>query len=367
MQKTRAPDPRRRMPLSEWPEIDRALWDAALRPADLLDDGGSRARHAPSSNQKAVKGYGKWLAWLAERDLLDPHSRPGSRITPERVRAYLETLRQGVSTGTLINLLEDLYAVARVMDPDGNWSWIWPLVSQIRARHVPVRRKQDRIVSANELLDLGFDLMRRSSSARTAIKRAVHYRDGLMIAFLSTRPLRLRNLAGLDLGRTFVSRGDTWWIDIPGEETKTKEPIEMPLPDELTPAFDGYLNVHRPILCRQKNRWTAPIGSALWVSTNGSPMRVRSIPQRIVDQTRAAFGHSVNPHLFRDCVATSIAIDDPDHVRIAARLLGHRSLATTDKYYNQARSIDAVRRYQELVAGVRDGTIELSRDREDDP
>jgi hypothetical protein len=73
MEKIHAPDLRRRMPLSEWPEIDRELWDAALRPADLLEDGGPRARHAISSNQKVVKAYGRWLAWLAKHDLLDPH------------------------------------------------------------------------------------------------------------------------------------------------------------------------------------------------------------------------------------------------------------------------------------------------------
>jgi integrase/recombinase XerD len=366
MHKTHAPDLRRRMLLSEWPAIDRAPWDAALRPADLLNDGGSRARHAFSSNQKAVKGYGRWLAWLAKRDLLDPHSRPGSRITPERVHKYLETLRQEVSTGTLINLLEDLYAVARVMDPDRNWSWIWPLVSKIRARHVPARRKQDRLVSATDLFDLGLDLMRRASSASTALERAVTYRDGLMIGILSTRPLRLRNLIGLELGRTFVWRGDRWWIDIPQEETKTKEAIEMPLPDELTSPIEAYLNDHRPFLCRRRGRWTAPIGNALWVSQDGSPLGDRSTYQQLVARTRAAFGHPVNPHLFRDCVATSIAIEDPDHVRIAARLLGHRSLATTERYYNQARSVDAVRRHQELVIGIRNGTIELRRDEEDD-
>jgi len=348
MEKTHAPDLRRRIPLSEWPEINRALWDAALRPADLLDDGGSRARHALSSNQKVVKGYGKWLAWLAQRDLLDAISWPGSRITPERVRAYLETLCQEVSTGTLINLLEDLYAVARVMDPDRNWSWIWPLVSKIRARHVPARRKQDRLVSATNLFDLGLDLMRRALAASTALERAVTYRDGLMIGILSTRPLRLRNLVGLELGRTFVWRGDRWWIDIPREETKTKEAIEMPLPDELTSATETYLKDHRPFLCRRRGRWTAPIANALWVSQDGSALGDRSTYQQLVARTRAGFGRPVNPHLFRDCVATSIAIDDPDHVRIAARLLGHRSLATTERYYNQARSIDAVRRHQEL-------------------
>ena len=87
----------------------------------------------------------------------------------------------------------------------------------------------------------------------------------------------------------------------------------------------------------------------------------------LVARTRAAFGHPINPHLFRDCAATSIAIDNPDHVRIAARLLGHRSLATTDRYYNQAGAVDAVRRHQELVIGIRNGSIEFNRDEEDNP
>jgi hypothetical protein len=32
--------------------------------------------------------------------------------------------------------------------------------------------------------------------------------------------------------------------------------------------------------------------------------------------TRALFGHAVNPHLFRDSTATSIAIEDAEHVYI---------------------------------------------------
>jgi site-specific recombinase XerD len=141
----------------------------------------------------------------------------------------------------------------------------------------------------------------------------------------------------------------------------------MPLPDELTSAIEAYLKDHRPLLCGRRGRWTAPIGNALWVSQDGSSLGDRSIYQQLVARTRAAFGHPVNPHLFRDCVATSIAIDDPDHVRIGARLLGHRSLATTERYYNQARSISAVRRHQGLVIGIRNGTIGLNHRKEDDP
>jgi hypothetical protein len=116
----------------------------------------------------------------------------------------METLRKRASTGTIINRLEDLHAALRVMDPDRDGSWIRRLISKVHAPHVPAVRKRDRIVSATDLFDLGLDLMRRASSASTVLERAVIYRDGLMISVLSTRPLRLRNLIGLELGRTFV-------------------------------------------------------------------------------------------------------------------------------------------------------------------
>jgi integrase/recombinase XerD len=54
---------------------------------------------------------------------------------------------------------------------------------------------------------------------------------------------------------------------------------------------------------------------------------------------------AINPHLFRDCVATSIAIDDPEHVRIAAQVLGHGTFATTERHYRMPRSAEAARSY----------------------
>jgi integrase/recombinase XerD len=357
---------RRGLPLTEWPGGDRDLWNAALLPGDLLEDGGSRADYAPSSNQKVVKGYSRWLGWLARCGLLTADEKPASRISPASVGAYLEALRESNSTGSIINLLEDLYAAARVMDSDRDWSWIRTLISRIHARHIPTRWKRDRIVSAMELFDLGRDLMRRSASEPAGRRRAVIYRDGLMVSVLSARPLRLKNLLGLELSRSFVRRVDTWWIDIPAEETKAREAIEMPLPDELTPAIEVYLSDHRALLYQRRTRWSIPIGNALWVSSRGAPMRDRSAHQRIREQTQAAFGHPINPHLFRDCVATSVAEDDPNHFGVAARLLGHRNLATTRRYYDQARSIEAVRRHQELIIGIRNGNVALGHNKEDD-
>jgi len=70
--------------------------------------------------------------------------------------------------------------------------------------------------------------------------------------------------------------------------------------------------------------------------------------------------------LFRDCAATSIAIDDPDHIGIASRLLGHRAASTTERYYNHARSVEASRLMQQHILALRDG-IASAPERTDDP
>jgi len=51
--------------------------------------------------------------------------------------------------------------------------------------------------------------------------------------------------------------------------------------------------------------------------------------------------------------ATSIAVYDPDHVRIAAAVLGHRSFATTERHYNLATSLKAARSYQAELQRLR--------------
>jgi integrase len=59
--------------------------------------------------------------------------------------------------------------------------------------------------------------------------------------------------------------------------------------------------------------------------------------------------------LFRDCAATTIALEDPFHVRIASRLLGHRTSSTTEKHYNQARNVEAARTMQNFLLELRRG------------
>ena len=325
-----------------------------------------RAAYAQVSNDKIVKGYGRWLTWLDRRELLDPDDHPARRITHARVRQYIADLEKDNATQTLLARLQELREAAMVMAPDDDWAWINRIASRVRSRHKPARPKRPRLVGAGELFDLGLDLMAGAEKENTMRRCATSYRDGLIVAVLAARPLRLRNLAGFMLDRTLVSRGDGWWIQISAAETKNREPIELPWPDTLVLALETYLAQYRPVLARMRGRWSRPSGGALWLSTDGSPMTRMAIYDRIIARTRNGLHRPINPHLFRDCAATSIAIEDPAHVGVATRLLGHRTRGTTERYYNQARSIEAARRHQELMIGIRNGAIKVGRGEEDD-
>jgi integrase len=188
----------------------------------------------------------------------------------------------------------------------------------------------------------------------TAAKAAMQFRDGLIIALLIARPtLRLRNLTALELGRTVVRHGGQWRIDIPAPETKTKRAIHQMWPEDLIEPLEAYLDHHRPVLVQLRRRSARPPGEALWVSRHGSPLDRRTIYANVTRRTRDGLGHAINPHLFRDCCTTTIAIEDPEHIGIASPLLGHLTPATTEKYYNQARSIEALRRLQQVVLALR--------------
>lgn len=74
---------------------------------------------------------------------------------------------------------------------------------------------------------------------------------------------------------------------------------------------------------------------------------------RISIVTERAFGKPINPHLFRDCAVTFVALDDPKHIGIAAPILGHTDPRTTERHYIQAQRIAAGRKLQTSLQKLR--------------
>ena len=352
-------DPARRpLPLERWPVADRRAWAAALAPGDVLEPGGAAARWRPHSKRNAVQGWGHFLAHLSRTGQLEDNEGPPERVTPERLVGYVEALRgRGNAPTTILSRVNMLDLFLRVVAPGADRSWLRRLLVRLRAEGGEGRRgKRQRLQPSHDLFVLGCRLMAQAEAGgHTPRQQAVGYRNGLLVALLAARPLRLRNLAVLELGRHLVRGGQGWRLVIPGTETKTGRPLELPFPEALVPALERYLAVHRPVLAAQRGQAHGTAGEALWLSATGGPLSTVTLAFHVTELTRAAFGRAVSPHLFRDCAATSLALEDPAHVRIAAQVLGHAAFATTEKYYNLARAQEAATVWHQTLDALRWG------------
>jgi integrase len=220
-----------------------------------------------------------------------------------------------------------------------------------------------RLRPATELWALGLELMQAAEDGtadRTLLRRAERHRDGLLIALLAARPLRLANVAGLRVGRHLVrdDTGDGYRLLIAGAETKAGRPLEQPLPAALAPFLTRYLEHWRPLLLSCGGRYTPTVAAetALWISREGAAMPPVSLRGAVKRRTETAFGagHGLTPHLFRDAAATAVAELDPEHMLSAASVLGNRP-ETMMAHYNQSQGRAAHRRYHAALAALRGG------------
>lgn len=353
--------PRRCQKPDAWPALDREAWARATEAGDLLDPGGAGARWPPATRRGVMQAYGRWLTFLTDE-------RPGllrlpfvARINLEPIRAFISYLERVNASCTVWSRISLLATAVQAMAPEAHLNWMRPVIARLHRKIQPFRLKRHRLVDSAELFAFGADIMREAEAANMqAWRKALRYRDGLMIALLASRPLRQGNSTPIEIDRHLLHRGDGYQRRFLASETKPRRRLEFPVPAALVGSLDRYLSIHRPVLCLRSR--TGNVTTRLWVSSTGRPLLVGAVHKQIVKLTLARFGHPINPHLFRDCAATSIAENDPEHVRITKEILGHTTLKTSERYYNHARSQQAVTLYQAHVISMR-SRIKVRRNR----
>ena len=349
----------------DWPKADRAAWDVALRPADFLDGGGGGAGWRPASQRSARGAYARWLGRLAATGVDLDSEMPAARFTPERIRVYLDFLATTCASVTRASYLGVLCMAVRKMFPDHDWRWLQTIQHRSRRLSSPSRGKAQRLVPANELVQLGLDLIDRAGevlasppaacTGRNRTAAARDHRDGLIIALLATRPLRVGNMLGIEIGTHLRQANGRVTLHFSAAETKHGRALNTVWPDILKPALARYLNQVRSLLIaahapRNTRHPSRPPGNSLWLGQGGTPLTAGGLQKALKRHTEPRFGHIVNAHLFRDCMATTLANGDPDHVRDAAQLLGHRSLRVTELNYIVADSRPALDQHYDLIA-----------------
>ncbi|RAU20192.1 hypothetical protein CU669_19600 [Paramagnetospirillum kuznetsovii] len=294
-----------------------------------------------ASRAMAEIGFGLWLSWLNQQGLLSPGMAITEYLDKAHVEDFARALRQDGNSGITVAIrVGELALTMMAMDMAGDWNWLHKIEKRIRRHAVPVRDKLGRLKSVQELFNLGIGMMNKADSIaaeRAPSTAPILFRDGFAISLLALRPLRIANFSSIIIGQHLLEEDDGWHLKFTAHETKGKRPIEVPVPFSLEGALHRYLSVYRPVL----------LGAAkdmghLWISGHHQVALTESgMQQAIVRRTRFAFGRSVNPHLFRDCAATSLALLDPEYIWLAAILLGHSNMTTTETHYIQAHTREA--------------------------
>ena len=204
------------------------------------------------------------------------------------------------------------------------------------------------------IVEAGLTLIAEAEMAAKLRKltRARIVRNGLMLALLAHSPIRLKNFAALEFGRSIVKVDETWWILLMVTETKEKRADERPIEDEIGEALDKYLKVYRPILCRG----TANT-NALWLGINGTAMAGYSIREVITETTRSVLGVAISPHLFRTAATTTAAVHAGEKPHLGSAILHHSHPTVTLENYNRASSIGAGRACREVTSRFRNKKV----------
>jgi integrase len=339
------------VPVDQWPNYDKAVWFAAFEATDVFAPGAAAARRWASTSRRTIEnGYGRWLTWLQLEGLFDAEAKPGQRVSLERARAYTASLQaRGNAPFTVASRLQALGEALRILEPTGDWGEILRAAGRVRERGKPVKDIRKRLQPAEQVVELGFDLMDRAQEGFfPTLEGARLYRDGLVIAALVYLPERITPFASMELGRHLRRSGSRWRLSFEAKEVKNRRPRSLgEWPAQLQPALELYLEVYRPILLARHH------SARLWVSTDGGDMTGNYLATRITKHTRDAFGVALNPHGFRHLVATTVAEEDPDNTSGVAALLGHARLETSETHYIKAQMARAMSDYQTVLKKAR--------------
>lgn len=337
------------LPVDLWPTADGAAFEQAYVTGDIFDETAGPGAHLAEGTRIYIKMvYRRWLGFLAAHHPDDLLFEPAERITPQRVRQFIEDLEPTNRATSIHAVIDRLCQAARLIGSEEDWSWLKAIVRNLAARAKPMDRF-DKLVPPWHTLDLGIQLMDGAGSlARTDHRaRELQYRDGLIIALLSLWPIRRRSLAALTIDRHVMTDTDGITLLLHPEDTKSNREECFRVPDQLTGYMQHYLDENRPLLLRQDHH------TALWVSYQGGPITGGTLYTMVRRRTNARFGKAMCLHDFRRAAATFLATEAPDKIGLIPGVLQHTSPDVADQYYNLSRSAEASRRYGATIAHMR--------------
>lgn len=345
------------MRLEDWPDADRQAWDAFYAEGDIFDGEGPFRSWSEGSRKKRRQSYGQWLSFIARRDFAALALAPAGRLTKDRISAFLDECEARLKTRSTAGLILDLYVLARALDPERDWAWLDRAARRLLNSSGKESLREAKPITAQEIWRWSISRMAEVDGPLVLppLKRAIWFRQALLIGFLIARPVRRRALLAMTVEQHLVHRASGFDISFMAEDMKDRRARSAPLPQALVEPTNRYLQVHRPILLGNS---ASPY---LWISQYGQPITEDGFSRELPKVTKRYLGVALRPHAFRHIVATSVAESDPEHINIVRDLLGHSTLDMAEKHYNRATGISSCNALQSIVEDIRKDMPRMGR------
>ena len=199
-----------------------------------------------------------------------------------------------------------------------------------------------------EVISLPLVLMQQARSVKhdAPTKAAVTAQLAIAIAILTFAPIRVSNLASIELGKNLIRPGgpDTpYWLVFPYYDVKNRVDLNYPFDQPLTELIDEYVHAFRPALLRVANtEWLFP-------GEGGQPKTAHTLGEQMMKRVYKAVGLRITPHQFRHAAAAIYLKHRPGDYENVRRFLGHRNVQTTINCYCGLQTTQATEQFGNII------------------
>ena len=293
-------------------------WDASLQDFRdrLAHQGGRRRALAPRTRTAYLADARLVAAWMREQGVEGPE-----RITTSALEAALRELGWSATTrNRAITALREW--LAPYHPPNRSPA---DLVDRPAAIPPPIPRLSQ--ADADLLLEQAAARVRRDPTR--SVKRSIALRDRAMLEVLYGSGLRRQELCDLVLSSV------DWEHETVRIVGKGARPRTVPLTEPSTDALRDWLVEGRPMLAAGAASFEPAGRARVFVSRTGKPLDGSTV-YRVVSRALGDLGRGGGPHLLRHAAGTHL-LEGPGgvggaHLRVVQEVLGHASLATTQRY-----------------------------------
>jgi len=192
----------------------------------------------------------------------------------------------------------------------------------------------------------------RANGKAMPVKAAVTAQLAVAITILIRAPVRMQNLASIQIGVNLIrpgGAGTPYMLVFPDYDVKNGVPLEFEFDARTTEIIDEYIHDHRPQLMRGLNH------DYLFPGAGKERKSTKTLSEQISKLLWKELGLRITPHQFRHAAAYIMIKADPGNYELVRRVLGHRSIATTRNFYIGLETLEANRLFGEMVTRLERG------------